>query len=133
MSAIPFRPYNERAETRVYYHGILPHWRQTGCTYFVTFRLADSLPQSVVLRMEADRRAWLVSHGIDPESPDWKQEFIRLPREQQREYERELAIAVNEHLDCGYGSCELRMPGNTRIVADGLTHSTVREFGSETM
>jgi len=26
--------------------GNLPHWRQQGVTYFVTFRLADSLPQA---------------------------------------------------------------------------------------
>jgi len=27
------------------YHRNLPHWRQDGATYFVTYRLADSLPQ----------------------------------------------------------------------------------------
>jgi hypothetical protein len=26
--------------------GKLPHWRQEGVVYFVTFRLADSLPQA---------------------------------------------------------------------------------------
>ena len=29
------------------YERNLPHWRQEGGTYFVTFRLADSLPASV--------------------------------------------------------------------------------------
>jgi hypothetical protein len=28
------------------YHRHLPHWRQQGATYFVTFRLGDALPQS---------------------------------------------------------------------------------------
>ena len=30
------------------YHRNLPHWRQDGATYFVTYRLADSLPQCKV-------------------------------------------------------------------------------------
>lgn len=31
------------------YHRKLPHWRQDGATYFVTFHLADSLPKKVKL------------------------------------------------------------------------------------
>ncbi|MDF1815773.1 MAG: hypothetical protein P1V20_26480 [Verrucomicrobiales bacterium] len=38
---IPFYPFNEFGEVRIYQHGLLPHWRQDGCTCFVTFRLAD--------------------------------------------------------------------------------------------
>ena len=37
-----FRPTEEAANLV----GNLPHWRQDGVTYFVTFRLADSLPQA---------------------------------------------------------------------------------------
>jgi hypothetical protein len=29
-----------------FYQRHLPHWRQVGATYFVTFRLADSIPQA---------------------------------------------------------------------------------------
>jgi len=28
------------------YTGGLPHWRQAGVPYFVTFRLADAIPQA---------------------------------------------------------------------------------------
>jgi hypothetical protein len=41
--------------------GNLPHWRQEGVTHFVTFRLADSIPQST-LRLWL--RAWSESHTV---------------------------------------------------------------------
>ena len=33
----------------------LPHWTREGGIYFVTFRLADSLPQAVVKAWKAER------------------------------------------------------------------------------
>jgi len=40
------------------FHGDLPHWRQEGVAYFVTFRLADSLPQAQIQQLKDDRAAW---------------------------------------------------------------------------
>ena len=48
------------------YRRNLPHWRLTGATYFVTFRLADSIPEAVARRWEAGRAAWDQEHGLDP-------------------------------------------------------------------
>jgi REP element-mobilizing transposase RayT len=37
-------------------HGAnLPHWTAEGATYFVTFRLADSLPESAVQKLKAEQ------------------------------------------------------------------------------
>lgn len=36
--------------------GYLPHWESEGGRYFVTFRLADSLPQSLLESIEFERR-----------------------------------------------------------------------------
>jgi REP element-mobilizing transposase RayT len=36
--------------------GRLPHWEETPATYFVTFRLADSLPKSTVEEFEFERK-----------------------------------------------------------------------------
>lgn len=45
LSAPPnFRGLDPDKPIRVYYR-YLPHWRQDGATYFVTFRLGDALPQ----------------------------------------------------------------------------------------
>ena len=40
------------------YQRHLPHWRQDGATYFVTFRLADSLPQSKLDELKALKAEW---------------------------------------------------------------------------
>jgi putative transposase len=36
----------------------LPHWRQDGATYFVTFRLADSLPQTKLDELRRIKEDW---------------------------------------------------------------------------
>ena len=39
--------------------GNLPHWRQDNTTYFVTFRLADSLPRERLEQLQAEKEQWL--------------------------------------------------------------------------
>jgi hypothetical protein len=46
----------------------LPHWRFIGATYFVTFRLADSIPQEVAHRWKREESQWLFEHGVEPAS-----------------------------------------------------------------
>jgi REP element-mobilizing transposase RayT len=41
------------------YQQLLPHWRQDGATYAVTFRLADSLPQAKLEELCAFKAEWL--------------------------------------------------------------------------
>jgi hypothetical protein len=40
------------------YQRHLPHWRQDGASYFVTCRLADSLPQVKLQELAALKREW---------------------------------------------------------------------------
>ena len=122
MSAIPFNPFGEFGEVQTYAHGDLPHWRQEGCTYFVTFRLADSLPAAVVRELAKDRRRWLEEHGVDPDAEDWRTQFAKLPVGQQRAFEKQVGARLNDQLDRGYGSCVLRDPELAAIVAAGLEH-----------
>ena len=42
-----FKPFDPGGELEVY-HTDMPHWRQDGCTHFVTYRLADSIPAQVL-------------------------------------------------------------------------------------
>ena len=44
---LEFTPFSEDRPVRIYRTN-LPHWRQDGCTYFITFRLADSSPQEIL-------------------------------------------------------------------------------------
>jgi putative transposase len=41
--------------TKTYYRRNLPHYQPPGATYFVTFRLAGSLPQEAVARLNEER------------------------------------------------------------------------------
>ncbi|MEO8587853.1 MAG: transposase [Flavobacteriales bacterium] len=90
----------------------LPHWSQEGKLYFITWRLADSLPQEVLARIEADRRAWVREHGdkrVGELAP-----FLR------REWYRLFHHRVQRWLDAGHGSCVLRKPEARGIVVDAL-------------
>jgi len=46
------------AETRVT-RNRLPHWQQDGATYFITYRLADSIPQVLMNQWRQDREHWM--------------------------------------------------------------------------
>ena len=87
----------------------LPHWRQMGATYFVTFRLADSLPQTLLRRLKSEREAWLVRH-VDPTDDECKARAkaeIRL---------------IDESLDRGSGSCLLANRAATDILEERLRY-----------
>jgi REP element-mobilizing transposase RayT len=125
-TSIPFRGFDERGDVRIYYHGILPHWRQKGCTYFVTYRLADALPAGVIREFEYERNQWLLRRGIDPDqiidlNGNWNETFVRLTKTDQRVYERMMAMKLNQYLDAGHGSCVLKRPEVATIVADSLS------------
>ncbi len=44
--------------------GRLPHWEHDHAIYFVTFRLADSLPKSVLRELELERKNILIGGGL---------------------------------------------------------------------
>lgn len=117
---IPFRGFDPDGLGRIYEHGILPHWRQEECTYFVTFRLADSLPASVLQEMEYAQNRWLAQHGIDATKDSWKQAFARLSAPSRREFERLIGRTLDRHLDHGYGSCILQQSEVSQVVIQAL-------------
>ena len=57
--------------------GNLPHWRQGERTYFVTFRLADSLPTKTLDLWRRERTDWLLRRP-PPHSAAQRQEFYEL-------------------------------------------------------
>ena len=119
---IPFRGFDERGEVRVYQHGLLPHWRQAGCTYFVTFRLADALPRPVLREFEHERDLWLRRRGIAPAAPAAGSGRAALSKTDRVLYDRWVASALNRFLDAGHGACVLRRPELSSVVADALGH-----------
>ena len=88
----------------------LPHWQQIGKTYFVTFRLADSIPSTKLSELESEREAWLRHH---PEP--WTDA-------ERKEYYERFSAKIEEWLDAGSGSCVLREERASAIIADALKH-----------
>lgn len=89
-----------------------PHWKQEGKVHFVTWRLADSLPQVKLRELERDRKAWMTKHQ--------GKELYTLDLPARREYYRLFHERVERWLDAGAGSCVLRKPGPRQEVIDAL-------------
>jgi type I restriction enzyme R subunit len=104
----PFVPFDERRATRIYQRN-LPHWRQDGVTYFVTFRLGDSIPEAVHGRWEEEKALWLRARGIlyDGERGNWQAAFEKLPAAEQFRFQRHFNRQVQSCLDRGMGACHL--------------------------
>jgi type I restriction enzyme R subunit len=128
---LSFKPFDENGEVRIYYNGLLPHWRQAGCTYFVTFRLADSVPQGVLEEWIYERDRWLVARGIDPNVIGWREAIRSLSRNDIQIFERDFTGRLFTYLDKGYGACHLRGARVGKIVSDALKffHGTRLETG----
>jgi REP element-mobilizing transposase RayT len=101
-----FNPYGEIRHTG----NRLPHWQQEGAVYFVTFRLADSIPSQLLDQWENERGAWLRVHP-----GPWSAEV-------EREYHRRFSAAIEKWLDAGHGACLLRRPDCAQITAETLHH-----------
>jgi REP element-mobilizing transposase RayT len=94
--------------------GKLPHWEEHYAIHFVTFRLADSLPQSVLRKFEFERTnivATARAAGRDL-TPFEKTRLEELFSEQ-----------IEQKLDIGAGRCFLAKP----VVADQVSE-TLRHF-----
>ena len=119
-----FRPFNPEGPLRVYVRH-LPHWRQPGATYFVTFRQDDSIPAAVLLEWADIKARWYRAHGLDPEwlkcDPDrFATAYGEIPEGVRRAFEREQARLLHEELDRCHGSCVLRHPEPQRIITESL-------------
>ncbi len=100
----------------------LPHWSQVGVVTFITFRTRDSMPRDVVTQFHADRRQWLRTHRIDPNHPDWRESIRSLALSLQHEFYRTFSDRWNDQLDAAHGSCVLRDPELSKLVANSLLH-----------
>ncbi|GIV02400.1 MAG: hypothetical protein KatS3mg082_3032 [Nitrospiraceae bacterium] len=100
---------------RAGYHdrGYLPHWKAEGATYFVTFRLADTLPKSFLDRLEEEQRQ---------EEARLQREHGQIPEEAKRQLKEKISEKIEEYLDKGSGACWLRKPEIAELVANALRH-----------
>jgi type I restriction enzyme R subunit len=111
-----FKPFHEGEEV-VRYQNHLPHWRQEGVTYFVTFRLGDAIPQAKLERWKQEREWWMEAHGLSANG-----NLEELPEEKRDEYHRRFTKTFHDWLDAGSGSCALRDSRCAEIVGNSLNH-----------
>ena len=104
MEFVPFDPDADIQKSRRH----LPHWEQAGRTYFVTFRLCDSIPESKLDDWMAERSKWQSHHPRPWSDEEW--EF----------YRQEFLEQIERWSDRGYGTCLLRDSKIRRIVSDAL-------------
>lgn len=105
---------------KTYYKNRLPHIAPIGATFFVTFRLADSLPVAIVRELQEA----------------YQQKCLQLLREQPRHYqalihqERKRYFGRFDHqLDTlRYGHCYLQQPAIAEIVAKRIQQYDQRYY-----
>ncbi len=86
----------------------LPHWTQDGKIYFVTFRLADSLPQSKILQLKMEREEWMKNNS----KPYTKEQILQ--------YDLLFNERVENWIDAGHGECVLKREDTSLIVNNSL-------------
>ena len=92
------------------YHDNLPHWHQGDVWIFVTWRLGDSLPKEKLDQWQQERGVWLAANP-----QPWDEST-------KADYHKHFSQQFDEWLDQGSGSCVLRDPANSKIVANALRH-----------
>jgi REP element-mobilizing transposase RayT len=88
----------------------LPHWEQSGCSYFVTFRLADSLPMSTLRNLREWKERWL-----QKQPKPWTERTLR-------ELDMAYSRRIEHWLDSGLDSCCLRAKEHRDIVVRAIEH-----------
>lgn len=92
----------------------LPHWRQEGKLYFVTWRQADSIPAEKREQLRIEREAFIAAHG-DPAVEALSPVLMR-------RYHALFSERVQQWLDAGNGTCVMRRPEAQAIVRTALHH-----------
>ena|ERR1700720_1965001 len=100
--------------------GRLPHWEADQAIYFVTFRLADSLPRAVLQEFEAERRNILAAAKQAGRSI--------LSSLDERRLEELLSERIQAKLDTGSGKCFLGDPEIAGVVAEALRHFNLSKY-----
>lgn len=93
--------------------GYLPHLEGSHPTYFVTFRLADSLPQKLLTQIRREREALekAKAAGVSAEADHASLRKLRA-----------LLRKADLCLDAGLGHCHLRDSRIARTAADAIRH-----------
>ena len=102
MQSKTLLPFSQRVAVRS--RGYLPHWEADDAIYFITYRLADSVPQSVLTRLRQQYRVDQARGMTGPMAS------------------RRLSRRMNKYLRAGSGECLLRQPSVAELIIDTWRH-----------
>ncbi len=97
-----------------------PHRHQPAAVCFLTMRLNDSIPKSVILNWHRERIDFLRRHGVQVER-DWKAGYRALSANQQRQFDKHFSRQRETTLDTCLGACNLANPIASNVVAQSFT------------
>jgi REP element-mobilizing transposase RayT len=109
------------SDYRIFYRRRLPHWQPAGATFFVTFRLAHSLPRSVVEKLIAERDHRERSLSRIADAQERRHQAYMDARRAFGRWDRALDSASQ-------GPHWLKQPAVADIVAEALYHRDQRVY-----
>ena len=105
------RPRQAHLTSGFHARGVLPHVKQEGGTYFVTFREAGTLPRAVLARFKLERDL-IIDQALATKRPlTWHEQQLLF---------RWYSDCVDGYLDAGHGECRLRQPQCADVVSRAL-------------
>ncbi len=102
--------YDRNKDIEIRFSGNLPHMHQDETLQSVTFRLGDSLPQSVCKDLIERKKLFMEKH---PQPWDTQTKLM---------YWKEIGPIEHKYLDNGYGACWLKYPECRQKLIEALAY-----------
>ena len=97
---------------KIFYRSTLPHLTPVGASFFVTFRLADALPQNVIRVMK-----WELDKKIASLKEEKPKNYLQLIRDEKKRFFGKYDHQLDKQ---PFGGCALKKPVIAEIVANHL-------------
>lgn len=118
VNPLPRETTADKLKSGLHSRNVLPHLKREGASYFVTFRLAGTLPSNVLLRLKTEREGIIAQAQAAKRPLTWHE---------QEELFRWYSSRVDKYLDAGHGDCWLARPAITQLMADAIKfHAALR-------
>ena len=92
------------------YYRHLPHYRQEGATYFVTFRLGDSIPAEQLEYLKSLKKEFEATRSRPDVPKEWDA------------FAKQIFALVDKWLDAGHGSCWFKQDRFARELIRAILH-----------
>jgi len=105
-----FSGFYEPHQAKEVHVGYLPHWQQEDKWYFLTWRLADSIPREKLKSHLAQQALWLSQHPKPWDAKTERMFYERFPQQ------------IEKWIDQGGGECWLADAVHAQIIASALDY-----------